>query len=245
MRRTWWTGPPGVTVNQTPTRTSRAERLRMPLARDVVRDLAAENGGCVRPVQLRRTDTQTGQVDQVLIPCGHTLASVCPSCAQRAKALRAAQCREGWHLDHEPTIEPGQPDETQRWWVEKRADVQAERDHAEHHRQDTADLARITSVTPQNMSLTVSKLAEGGYLVRKPHATNARVNRLVLTPRGLKVLRKAAGTIGWAQQGTQRASHANGARRARGRTDCPASGEVRYFNVFCTPNGHLGALRTL
>jgi len=56
----------------------------------------------------------------------------------------------------------------------------------------TADLARITSVTPQNMSLTVSKLAEGGYLVRKPHATNARVNRLVLTPRGLKVLRKAA-----------------------------------------------------
>jgi DNA-binding MarR family transcriptional regulator len=55
----------------------------------------------------------------------------------------------------------------------------------------TADLARLTSVTPQNMSLAVSNLAAGGYLVRKPHATNARVNRLVLTPRGLKVLRKA------------------------------------------------------
>jgi DNA-binding MarR family transcriptional regulator len=56
----------------------------------------------------------------------------------------------------------------------------------------TADLARLTSVTPQNMSLAVSSLAKGGYLLRKPHPTNARVNRLVLTPRGLKVLRKAA-----------------------------------------------------
>ena len=55
-------------------RTTRAERLAMPLARDVVRELAVTYGGCVRPVQLRRTDTQTGQVDQVLVPCGHTLA---------------------------------------------------------------------------------------------------------------------------------------------------------------------------
>jgi DNA-binding MarR family transcriptional regulator len=56
----------------------------------------------------------------------------------------------------------------------------------------TADLARLTSVTPQNMSLAVSNLAAGGYLVRKPHPTNARVNRLVLTPRGSRILRKAA-----------------------------------------------------
>jgi len=34
--------------------------------------------------------------DQVLVPCGHTLASVCPACAERATTLRAAQCREGW-----------------------------------------------------------------------------------------------------------------------------------------------------
>jgi len=55
----------------------------------------------------------------------------------------------------------------------------------------TADLARLTFVTPQNMSLTVSKLDAGGYLIRKAHPTNARVKRLVLTPRGLKVLRRA------------------------------------------------------
>src|ERR1700678_3664097 len=54
----------------------------------------------------------------------------------------------------------------------------------------TADLARLTYVTPQNMSLTVSKLESGGYLFRKPHPTNARVKRLVLAPRGLKVLRR-------------------------------------------------------
>jgi DNA-binding MarR family transcriptional regulator len=55
----------------------------------------------------------------------------------------------------------------------------------------TADLARLTFVTPQNMSLTVSKLEAGGFLVRKLHPTNARVNRLVLTARGLRVLKKA------------------------------------------------------
>ena len=58
--------------------TTRAQRLAMPLARDVVRELAITHGGCVRPVQLRRTDTQTGQVEQVLVPCGHTLASGLP-----------------------------------------------------------------------------------------------------------------------------------------------------------------------
>lgn len=55
----------------------------------------------------------------------------------------------------------------------------------------TADLARLTFVTPQNMSLTVSKLAAGGYLLRRAHPSNARVKRLLLTPRGLKVLRRA------------------------------------------------------
>ena len=52
-------------------RTTRAQRLATPLAREVVRELAVTNGGCLRPVQLRRTDTQTGQVEQVLVPRGH------------------------------------------------------------------------------------------------------------------------------------------------------------------------------
>ena len=45
-------------------RTNRAQRLTMPLARDAIRDLAAEHGACIRPVQLRRTNLHTGQVDR-------------------------------------------------------------------------------------------------------------------------------------------------------------------------------------
>jgi hypothetical protein len=113
------------------TRGTRAERLAMPLACDVVKDLAVEHGACIRPVQLRRTDLATGNTEPVLVPCGHTLASVCPSCAERAKALRAAQCREGWHLEDEPVIEPDEATDLQKWWVEKRSEVQQMRDQAD------------------------------------------------------------------------------------------------------------------
>ena len=118
---------------------TRAQRLAMPLARDVVRELAVEHGGCVRPVQLRRTDLETGQTEQVLVPCGHTLAAVCPSCAERKRTLRAAQCREGWHLETEPVIEPDPPDDEQRMWVEKRAEAQQWRDSTETAGGDTGE----------------------------------------------------------------------------------------------------------
>src|ERR1700739_1182661 len=125
--------------------TTRAQRLAMPLARDVVRELAITHGACIRPVQLRRTDTTTGRTEPVLVPCGHTLASVCPSCAERAKTLRAAQCREGWHLDHEPIVQADDPDDVQRMWVETRAEVQAERDHAQAAGQDTTELDELNA----------------------------------------------------------------------------------------------------
>src|SRR5882762_341148 len=102
--------------------------MAAPLARHVVKDLAAEHGVCLRPVQLRRTEIDTGYVEQVLIPCGHTLASVCPSCAERARILRAAQCREGWHLDHEPVINPDPATEEQRDLITDRAEAQEARD---------------------------------------------------------------------------------------------------------------------
>jgi hypothetical protein len=123
-------------------RQTRAQRLAMPLARDV-RDLAVTHGGCVRPVQLRRTDLDTGRTEQVLVPCGHTLAAVCSPCAERAKNLRAAQCREGWHLDTEPVIVPDDPDEEQRMWVGLRADAQRQRDRAGTSGHDTSDLDEL------------------------------------------------------------------------------------------------------
>ena len=104
-------------------KTTRAQRMTMPLAREVVKELAVEHGACIRPIQLRRTNLDTGETDTVLVPCGHTLASVCPPCAERGKTLRAAQCREGWHLEDEPDIQPDPATEDQKWWIEKRAEA--------------------------------------------------------------------------------------------------------------------------
>ncbi len=67
-----------VTSDRSDRRTTRAQRLAMPLARDVVKDLAVEHGVCIRPIQLRRTDLDTGEADTVLVPCGHTLAPRLP-----------------------------------------------------------------------------------------------------------------------------------------------------------------------
>jgi hypothetical protein len=114
-------------------------RVQPPLAREVARDLAIAQGGCIRPVQVRRTNLDTGEVEQVMIPCGHTLASVCPACAERAKSLRAQQCREGWHLENEPDLSRADSDDTQQMWVSKRAEAQADRDHTEAAGHDTAE----------------------------------------------------------------------------------------------------------
>jgi hypothetical protein len=109
---------------------TRAQRLTMPLARDAVRQLAEARGGCIRPVQLRRTDTQTGRSDVVLIPCGSTREDRCRGCALRARSLRAQQCREGWHLDNDPDLPSPIPDEVQERWLILRAEAQARRDNA-------------------------------------------------------------------------------------------------------------------
>jgi hypothetical protein len=122
------------------TRTTRADRLARPLAREVIKAVAEAHGGCTRPVQLRRTNLETGQTEQVLVPCRATLASICAPCAERNQLLRAAQCREGWHLEQEPDIQPAPPDDHQRWLTEQRTDLQAARDQAQAAGQGTAEL---------------------------------------------------------------------------------------------------------
>jgi hypothetical protein len=135
-------------------RTTRAERLALPLATSAIKALTEAKGGCIRPVQLRRTDIRTGQVEQVLVPCGATLAAACPACAERAKSLRAAQCREGWHLDEEPVLEPGPPDEWQAWLLEQRAEAQQLRDHAAGEGRDTTDLDALIAELDQELAKT-------------------------------------------------------------------------------------------
>jgi DNA-binding MarR family transcriptional regulator len=59
----------------------------------------------------------------------------------------------------------------------------------------TAHLARLSGVTPQNMSLTVAKLGAQGYLVRQPHPSHGRMNRLEVTPRGRTVLQQGLARV--------------------------------------------------
>jgi hypothetical protein len=159
---------------------SRAERAAFPLARDAIRKIAEACGGCLRPVQLRRTDTVTGESVSVMVPCGATLASICPPCAERAKMLRAAQCREGWHLEDEPDLTPGAPDEMQEFWLILRAEAQLRRDTAAATGQDTTDLDELigevdTEITRAGIRGTVTTRHGSGD--RRQSARRSRSTR--------------------------------------------------------------------
>jgi hypothetical protein len=127
-------------------------KVRPPLAREVVKAVAIEHGVCIRPVAMRRTDLATGATEIINMPCGHTLASVCPPCAERKRKIRATQCREGWHLETEPSIVRTDPDEEQRWWMEKRAEIQTQAEQAEAAGQDATELREL--VTEINAEIT-------------------------------------------------------------------------------------------
>ncbi|MCG8914830.1 replication initiator protein [Actinokineospora sp. PR83] len=100
-------------------------KLRGPLAADVITAAAEQHGVCVRPFTMEVTDSGTGAMRYVGVPCGSTVESVCAPCAKKAKALRMVQCREGWHLDTEPVDQRGKPTADQRAVVEYRADLVA------------------------------------------------------------------------------------------------------------------------
>jgi len=76
----------------------------------MVAGLAQDQGVCVRPLARRLVDRVTGEASTVVLPCGSTQESRCPTCAKRARILRMHQCAEGWHrIDELPEVdlEPG------------------------------------------------------------------------------------------------------------------------------------------
>ncbi len=81
------------------------------LSAEQLRDVALEQGVCIRPVVQELHDTVTGQHRLVPIACGSTQERQCPPCAERNRRLRAQQCREGWHLDEEPDTDADAPDD--------------------------------------------------------------------------------------------------------------------------------------
>jgi replication initiator protein RepSA len=107
------------------TEQTRAERMRQPLALDVITATAEQHGVCVRPFTMEVGDLDTGELRHVAVPCGSTVESVCGPCARKARALRITQCREGWHLVDEPDFTPDAPSEDQTALLTLRADLVA------------------------------------------------------------------------------------------------------------------------
>ena len=87
-------------------------RVRGPLEWDkaMVAGLALEQGVCVRPLARRLVDRVSGEASTVVLPCGSTQESRCPTCAKRARVLRMHQCAEGWHrIDELPDADLESP----------------------------------------------------------------------------------------------------------------------------------------
>lgn len=104
----------------------------MPRTTDLIRDVAIENRVCISPIPMEATGPD-GQTKIVDLPCGATRASKCPACAEKAKMLRMAQCREGWHLESEPVFEPDPTGRDQRTLGERRSDLVAAIESATAH----------------------------------------------------------------------------------------------------------------
>jgi hypothetical protein len=104
---------------------TRAQRAALPLTTDVAQALAEQHGVCILPLAMRRIDTTTGRIDVVPVPCGSTREDQCRPCAQKARRLRMAQCREGWHLETEPITNRATPTEEHKELLAARADLLA------------------------------------------------------------------------------------------------------------------------
>jgi hypothetical protein len=103
---------------------------------EIAEELAERGGVCVRPLLREVTDQENGRAERLTLPCGSTRASVCPSCAERARRLRMHQCSEGWHLSEDPLREPSAAPATNR--TERRV-------RSTRRRIDAADLPRVAA----------------------------------------------------------------------------------------------------
>jgi hypothetical protein len=148
----------------------------MPRSVDVVKQLAAEHGVCIRPITLRRTDLDTGGTEVIDLPCGITREDKCPACAKRARSLRVQQIREGWHRDDEPHPDPDPATPRQRQLIEARAHLEFDRGATLAAVMDTqtrtAEVARIDAA----IHAVETEIAAGGLRGRPapPHHSDGQ-----------------------------------------------------------------------
>jgi hypothetical protein len=102
---------------------TRAQRAALPISDEVAQVVAEQHGVCIRPLAMRRIEIATGRIDIVPVPCGSTREDHCRPCAEKARRLRMAQCRQGWHLDTEPVIDRATPSEEHTELMAARADL--------------------------------------------------------------------------------------------------------------------------
>jgi hypothetical protein len=99
--------------------------MKAALALEVITATAEQHRVCVRPFTMEVGDLDTGELRYVPVPCGSTVESQCGPCARKARALRIAQCREGWHATEEPHVARNKPSDDQKALLAFRADLVA------------------------------------------------------------------------------------------------------------------------
>lgn len=113
-------------ADNAPARQTAAQRRALPNLVDIAEAAAEKYGVCKRPIPMRAFNPDTGESKYVAAACKSTRASDCPSCAAKARALRIAQCREGWHMEEEPVSDRTPPTGHQKDLLTARADLLAE-----------------------------------------------------------------------------------------------------------------------
>ncbi|GAB2699750.1 replication initiator [Nocardia thraciensis] len=116
----------GIVDLDRPTRLTAAQRRAMPNLFEAAQAAAEKYDVCQRPIPMRVEDPNTGTVTYEAAPCKSTIESVCPACAKANRALRIAQCREGWHMESEPVDYKTDPTEKQIELLTARADLVAD-----------------------------------------------------------------------------------------------------------------------
>jgi hypothetical protein len=121
---------------------------RIRLSAEALRELAEANKVCIRPVVHEVYDSVTGETQLIPTPCGATRDSKCAPCAQKNRVLRMQQCREGWHLDKEPTHDDprddsGDPEDADKDDSDENERKATRRTRSTRRRQDTPDLPRL------------------------------------------------------------------------------------------------------
>jgi hypothetical protein len=153
------TPPSDSSASVLPRRERAADRRARPSFHEIAVAAAATHGVCVRPLVMGTVNLDTGATDYVAVPCKSTVESQCPTCAKKARLLRMQQCREGWHLDHEPVQPATKPTSEQTALLRSRADL----------------VAAYRAATTDNDPETVAELAAAvGELDAQLRATGMR-----------------------------------------------------------------------